>query len=77
MTTLILAFVGMLIVVAIMAVGVVFGRKPIAGSCGGIAQLGLEGECQVCGRKPQDCPVDNDPALDKLAYPAEDSRQAD
>ena len=55
MATLALAFTGMLIVVAIMAVGVLFGRKPIAGSCGGIAQLGLGGECQICGRKPQDC----------------------
>jgi len=81
MTTVVLAFVGMLIVVAIMAIGVVFGRKPIAGSCGGIAQLGsrlgLDGECQICGRKPQDCPEDNDPDLNKLAYPAKASRVSD
>jgi len=81
MTTVVLSFAGMLIVVAIMAIGVAFGRKPIAGSCGGIAQLnprlGLDGECQICGRKPQDCPNDNDPVLDKLAYPAVDSRGSD
>jgi len=77
MTTVILAFAGMLIVVAIMAVGVVFGRKPIAGSCGGIAQLGLDGECQVCGRKPKDCPENDDPGLNELAYSATDSRLSD
>ena len=79
MTTIVLAFTGMLIVVAIMAVGVLFGRKPIAGSCGGIAQLGLSGECQICGRKPQDCPNEDDqrPAsqtdIARLAYRAERS----
>jgi hypothetical protein len=77
MTTLALAFIGMLIVVAIMAVGVLFGRKPIAGSCGGIAQLGLGGECQICGKKPQDCPNDSNQQsasqndIARLAYNAE------
>lgn len=44
-----------------MAVGVMAGRKPIAGSCGGMANLresgvaGLDGPvCEVCGAKPGD-----------------------
>lgn len=68
MATLIFAFVGMLFLVGIMAVGVIFGRRPIAGSCGGIAQLGLDAECEICGGKPQDCPSSDD---SRLSYNAE------
>lgn len=39
-----------LLVTAAMAVGVMFGRKPISGSCGGLAQVGIDGECKICGR---------------------------
>lgn len=49
------------LVVVGMAVGVMAGRKPIAGSCGGIAALrehglaGAEGPvCEMCGAKPGD-----------------------
>ena len=38
-----------------MAIGVIMGRKPIAGSCGGLAQVGLNGECKVCGKTPGSC----------------------
>ena len=31
------------------------GRKPIAGSCGGIANLGIEKECSICGGDRQKC----------------------
>ena len=45
MTTAILAFLFMLLLVAGMAVGVLFGRKPISGSCGGLNG----GGCELCG----------------------------
>ena len=48
MATFLAALAFMLIVVAGMAVGVIFGRKPISGSCGGMAALGMETECDVC-----------------------------
>lgn len=50
-----IAFVVMLLVVALMAVGVIAGRKPIAGSCGGIANLGIEKECGICGNDFSKC----------------------
>lgn len=50
------AFVVLLLVVAGMAVGVMAGRKPIAGSCGGIATLGVEKECGICGKDFNRCP---------------------
>lgn len=54
-TTLLLSFVVMLIVISGMAVGVMFGRKPIAGSCGGMKALGVAGECEICGGNPAAC----------------------
>ena len=42
--------------VAIMAVGVIMGRRPISGSCGGIGRInGGEGECAICGGDPIKC----------------------
>ena len=55
MTTLFFAFGFMLLMVALMAVGVIFGRKPSAGSCGGMKALGMEMECEICGGDPQQC----------------------
>ncbi len=48
-------FLSMLLVVLAMSVGVIFGRKPIAGSCGGIANLGIEKQCSICGGDRQKC----------------------
>jgi uncharacterized protein len=53
--TVVLAFIIMLVIVGGMAVGVLLGRKPITGSCGGIAQLGMDTECEVCGGNPAKC----------------------
>ena len=42
--------------VAIMAVGVIMGRRPISGSCGGIGRInGEESECAICGGDPIKC----------------------
>jgi len=49
--TLLLTLVGFIAVIALMAIGVMFSRKPIEGSCGGLAQLDIERECnceEVC-----------------------------
>lgn len=53
--TLLLAFLTMLAVVAAMAVGVIFGRKPISGSCGGMKALGMDVSCEICGGNPELC----------------------
>lgn len=53
--TLLLAFLLMLLIVAAMSVGVIMGRKPIAGSCGGVKALGLDTACEVCGGNPDAC----------------------
>lgn len=55
MATFLVVLAFMLAVVTAMAVGVIFGRKPISGSCGGMAALGMESECDVCGGDKTQC----------------------
>jgi uncharacterized protein len=57
MGTLLVTLLAMLAVVAIMSVGVMFGRKPIKGSCGGVGQaLGEEDYvCELCGNDESKC----------------------
>ncbi len=45
MTYFLVTFVFMLIVIAIMAVGVIFGRKAIKGSCGGTGNCICKEKC--------------------------------
>lgn len=54
-STFIFAFLLMLVVVSVMAVGVVFGRQPMSGSCGGMKALGLDMECEICGGDLSKC----------------------
>lgn len=55
MTEFLLSFVILMIIIAIMAVGVIGGRAPIAGSCGGLNNLGVDGACEICGGNPAKC----------------------
>ena len=70
--TWLLVFLVMLLVVGGMAIGVIMGRKPIAGSCGGIANLGIEKECSICGGDRNKCEEVNadDGAEPSLSYDA-------
>ena len=61
MSTMILAFVFMLLMVAAMAVGVLMGRKPISGTCGGMKALGMDMDCEICGGNPSLCDTDETP----------------
>lgn len=54
MAIVLVTFVIMLMVVAAMAVGAIMGRKPIAGSCGGMSAVGIGGAC-ACGKNPGSC----------------------
>ena len=55
MTMILIAFGAMLLIVAGMAVGVLFGKKPISGSCGGMSAIGMESACDVCGGDKTRC----------------------
>ena len=62
MATIFAAFIVMLIIVGAMSIGVLLGRKPIAGSCGGVgAALNEPGYvCDLCGNDPNKCNDEND-----------------
>ena len=74
LSTFLVVFVVMAVVVLIMAIGVIFGRKPIAGSCGGMSAIGMESECDVCGGDKTKCDNEADVPKGKrsreLAYNA-------
>ncbi len=51
-------FISMLViglVIAAMSVGVIMGRAPIKGSCGGLGALGIDQACEICGGDPKKC----------------------
>lgn len=62
MATIFAAIIVMLLIVGAMSIGVLMGRKPIAGSCGGVgAALNDPGYiCDLCGNDPNKCAEEND-----------------
>lgn len=57
MATIIAAMIFMMLVVGAMSIGVLMGRKPIAGSCGGVGAALADPEyvCDLCGNDPNKC----------------------
>lgn len=74
MTTFLLALLVLGTIMTIMAVGVIMGRKPITGSCGGLSAIGMKEACDVCGGNDDKCREENERAAreanDDLAYDA-------
>jgi len=62
MTTVLLAVLLVLVLFAAMAVGQLFGRPPIKGSCGGMSALAAKGECAICGGDSGKCEEATRPA---------------
>lgn len=63
METMILTFIILLILVAGMAIGVMMGRKPISGSCGGMSALGMDVACDICKGDPEVCETEQQKAI--------------
>ena len=45
----------MLMVMLLMSVGVLLGRKPVQGSCGGLNTIDGLSECEICGGDSSKC----------------------
>lgn len=52
----------MVLLVTAMSVGVLLGRKPISGSCGGMSALGMEVACDICGGDKTKCDKEQEEA---------------
>ncbi len=77
MTVFILSFLIMVAIVVAMSVGVLMGRKPIKGSCGGMSALGIGTACDICGgdtRKCEERQEQQGSSDDDLAYNAAEDR---
>jgi len=55
MSLFLISFVLIGLVMAGMAIGVMAGRGPLKGSCGGMGALGIDTACDICGGNPQKC----------------------
>ena len=51
----VVTFLVFMVIIAAMSVGVMAGRAPISGSCGGVGKLGIDQKCDLCGGDPQIC----------------------
>lgn len=77
LTTVLAAIVVFALLFAGMAVGVIFSNKPIKGSCGGMANLGIAGDCEICGGDMNKCDESDDDTVGKplaLGYDANTKR---
>ncbi|GAB1257025.1 (Na+)-NQR maturation NqrM [Aurantivibrio plasticivorans] len=59
MATFVFTLIVLSLVVAGMSIGILLGRKPISGSCGGMSALGIDTSCDICGGDPNKCEETN------------------
>ena len=59
--TFLLALLVFVLIMTAMSVGVIFGRAPIKGSCGGLGAVGINQDCEICGGDPQRCDTEMTP----------------
>ncbi len=50
-----LALLLVMLLVGGMSIGVLLGRKPLSGSCGGMSALGMDLNCDICGGDSRKC----------------------
>ena len=65
MSMFLISFVLIGLVMAGMAIGVMAGRGPLKGSCGGMGALGIDTACDICGGDPQRCEEETRDPQDK------------
>ena len=72
-----ISFIVFAFILSAMAVGVIAGRAPIKGSCGGIGALGIDQSCDLCGGGPQRCETETRDHFEASSSEAGASNKAD
>ena len=72
--TFLLALLVFVLIMTAMSVGVIFGRAPIKGSCGGLGAVGINQDCEICGGDPQRCDTDMTPSTVQAFDPGDQSQ---
>ena len=72
--TFLLALLVFVLIMTAMSVGVIFGRAPIKGSCGGLGAVGIYQDCEICGGDPQRCDTEMTPSAVQAFDPDDQSR---
>ena len=72
-----ISFIVFAFILSAMAVGVIAGRAPIKGSCGGIGALGIDQSCDLCGGDPQRCGTETRDHFEASSSEAGASNKAD
>lgn len=77
MSTLVITFVALVLVIVGMSIGVMMGRQPLKGSCGGVGKaLGEEDYvCDLCGNDESKCEEINANNPELLKQSAEQNQQ--
>jgi len=55
MLTVIASLIVLSCIVGLMSIGVIMGRRPVQGSCGGLNNLKGMDECELCGGSRNKC----------------------
>ena len=55
MTTFLVCLVAFSLMMLLMAVGVLMGKEPLKGTCGGLNRIMGDRDCPVCGGDTQKC----------------------
>jgi hypothetical protein len=64
MTIFFVSLIAIILMILLMAVGVLMGKEPLKGTCGGLNRFTGDKECPVCGGDTAKCETNN-PTDDK------------
>lgn len=65
--TFLLTFVVVGLLLVGMAIGVMMGRGPIKGTCGGMSALGMDTACDICGGDMAKCDEENSRVVEQVS----------